>query len=221
MVHGLVTRDTSVLRPAATGTSRQSGALRGLAPRDGIGREAPVDPPGLATGLSEPVGTAYPRSVADPSDARPNDKSPAPRDGPDRRHRPTPMLTRYLLFGRRRSGRRGDETERVYVDRPGPWITAAFLLLTTLSAADAFFTLHELSLGATEANPIMRAALELGNGPFVIIKTIVTVVGAGFLALHKNWTLGRRCLGFALGGYVALTGYHLWGLLVVLPSGGS
>lgn len=122
------------------------------------------------------------------------------------------MLTRYLFRGRRRGGRRDGEHERIYVDHPGPFVIAAFLALTGLSVADAWFTLHELSRGATEANPLMQAALELGNGPFVIIKTVVTLVGAGFLALHKNWPLGRRCLMVALLGYAALTVYHLYGV---------
>ena len=130
------------------------------------------------------------------------------------------MLTRFLLVGRRRGGRRDGESDRIYVDRPGLWIVLAFLALTGLSIADAAFTLRELSLGATEANPIMRAALELGNGPFVVIKTVVTLVGAAFLALHKNWPLGRRCLVVAVAGYAALTVYHVYGYFYMLPSMG-
>jgi hypothetical protein len=131
------------------------------------------------------------------------------------------MLTRFLLFGRRRGGRRDGETERIYVDRPGAAIVTAFLLLTVLSIADAFFTLRELTFGAEEANPVMRAALELGNGSFIVIKTLVTLVGAGFLALHKNWPLGRRCLFVAVVGYAMLTVYHVYGLTIVLPSTGT
>lgn len=124
------------------------------------------------------------------------------------------MLTRYLFRGRRRGGRRDGESERIYVDRPGALVIVSFLVLTVLSIADACFTLYELSLGATEANPVMQAALELGNGPFVVIKTIVTLVGAGFLALHKNWPLGRRCLAVGVIGYAALTVYHVYGVFL-------
>lgn len=128
------------------------------------------------------------------------------------------MLTRFLFVGRRRGGRREGETERTYVDRLGWGVIVAFLSLTLFSIADAYFTLRELSLGATEANPVMRAALELGNAPFVVIKTVVTLLGAGFLALHKNWPLGRRCLAVAVLGYAALTVYHICGLTYILPS---
>lgn len=135
----------------------------------------------------------------------------------DRRARPTPMLSRYTLFGRRRRGRREGETENVYVDRPGPYVITAFFAITALSLLDATCTLYELSRGGTEANPIMRAALELGNHGFVFLKTILTVVGAAFLCLHKNWKLGRVSLWVAICGYTALTAWHLYGLLVILP----
>jgi hypothetical protein len=155
--------------------------------------------------------------------ATPPDAVPAGprRETADRRERPTPMLSRYFLFGRRREGRREGERERIYVDRPGAWVVVAFALVTLLSVADALFTLHELSRGGSEANPVMRAALNLGNTPFVLVKTVMTIAGAGFLALHKNWPLGRACLWFAALGYVALTAYHAYGIWVVLPAAGA
>lgn len=125
------------------------------------------------------------------------------------------MLSRYLFLGRRGGGRRDDETERVYVDRPGPWIIAGFLALVLLSGLDAAFTLSHLERGATEANPLMRRALDVGDSFFVVIKTLVTVIAVGFLCLHKNWPLGRICLAVALLGYTALTAYHLYGRFIL------
>ena len=130
--------------------------------------------------------------------------------GPDRRKRATPMFSPFLFRGRRRAGRREGEMEKVYVDRPGPWVLAAFGLIVGLSLLDATFTLYLLKRGATEANPVMRAALHLGDQAFVLIKTGVTVLAAGFLMVHKNWPLGRLCLAVALLGYSALTVYHLY-----------
>ncbi len=127
------------------------------------------------------------------------------------------MFSRFLLFGRRKGGRRAGEDENMYVDRPGGWAIAAFVSLTVLSCADAYFTLDALSRGGEEANPLMRAALSLGNPAFVVLKSLVTIVAGAFLVLHKNWRLGRLCLGLALLGYAALTGYHLYGQLAALP----
>lgn len=125
------------------------------------------------------------------------------------------MLSRYLFTGRRKGGRRDGEDDRVYVDRPGPWIVTGFVVLVLLSVLDAAFTLSHLERGATEANPLMRAALELGDRAFVVIKTVVTVFAVGFLCLHKNWPLGRICLALALLGYSALTVYHIYGRLIL------
>jgi hypothetical protein len=59
----------------------------------------------------------------------------------------------------------------------------------------------------------MRLVLSLGNGPFVVVKTGVTVVGLALLSLHKTWPLGRACLWVALGGYALVTAIHIAGLL--------
>jgi hypothetical protein len=135
--------------------------------------------------------------------------------GEDRRVRPTPMVSRFFLFGRRRGGRREHERKFVYVDKPGGWIVAGFGAVLVLSLLDAYFTLDLVKRGATEANPVMRAALHLGDRAFVFLKTAVTVVAVGFLCLHKNWPLGRFCLFLALAGYTALTAYHLYARQIV------
>ncbi len=135
--------------------------------------------------------------------------------GDERRERPTPMMSRWIFRGRRRSGRRDGEREKVYVDRPGSWVIAAFFIVVGLSILDAGFTLYLLKRGATEANPVMRAALHLGDHAFILIKTSMTILAAGFLMLHKNWPLGRVCLALALFGYSALTLYHLYAQKVV------
>ena len=119
------------------------------------------------------------------------------------------MISRHLFTGRREGGRRDGEIDRIYVDRTGGWVIAGFFVLVGLSLLDAGFTLWLLDRGATEANPVMRAALHVGNPAFVAIKAVITVLAVGFLCLHKNWPLGRVCLVIALLGYSALTLYHL------------
>jgi Domain of unknown function (DUF5658) len=151
--------------------------------------------------------------TTDPSDAARLEASQ--RADEDRRRRPTPMVSRWLLVGRRRGARRAGEGDFVYVDRPGGWILAAFVAVVGLSLLDAWYTLDLLKRGATEANPVMRAALDISDEAFVVIKTIITVVGAGFLCLHKNWPLGRMCLVVAMLGYSTLLFYHLYAQYVV------
>jgi hypothetical protein len=126
------------------------------------------------------------------------------------------MISRWLLVGRRRGGRREGETQRIYVDRPGGWILTAFFVVLGLSIGDAWFTLDVLNRGGSEANPVMRTALVFGDTTFVILKTVITILGAAFLCLHKTWPLGRVCLWIALLGYSAVTAFHLWGRLFYL-----
>ena len=153
-----------------------------------------------------------PEPPAQPSDEELSDEQ---REGADRRQRPTPMLSRYTLFGRRRGSRRDHERDFTYVDRPGTWIVLAFACVVGLSLLDAWYTLDLLKRGATEANPVMKMALEISDTAFILIKTVVTIVGAAFLCLHKNWPLGRICLVIALLGYSALLFYHLYAQQVV------
>ena len=120
------------------------------------------------------------------------------------------MFSKYLLFGRRERARRDGEGEFAYVDKPGAWILAGFTALVGLSLLDAWYTLDLLKRGATEANPIMKAALDVSDQAFVVIKTVITVAGAAFLSLHKNWPLGRVCMAVALFGYSMLLFYHLY-----------
>ena len=138
------------------------------------------------------------------------------RERVDRRQRPTRMLSRYTLRGRRKGGRRDGDEDFTYVDQPGGWILAAFAALVGLSVLDAWYTLDLLKKGATEANPFMKMALEISDEAFVVIKTVITVIGAGFLSLHKNWPLGRVCMMLALFGYSVLLAYHLYAQFTVL-----
>lgn len=125
------------------------------------------------------------------------------------------MFSRYLMRGRRSGARRDGEDDFTYVDKPGRWILFAFACVVGLSLLDAWYTLDLLKRGATEANPVMKMALEISDQAFILIKTVVTILGAGFLCLHKNWPLGRICLVVALLGYSALLFYHLWAQQVV------
>lgn len=99
------------------------------------------------------------------------------------------------------------------MDRVGPWVIAAFATILLLSAVDAYLTLRLIARGGEEANPIMRLALSLGDGSFVVVKTTLTLVGLALLSLHKTWPLGRACLWLAFAGYSVVTALHIWGLL--------
>lgn len=62
--------------------------------------------------------------------------------------------------------------------------TIELLLVLIFSLIDAVMTLSLLNLGAWEANPMMRSALEVGPSFFIFSKYFLTA--AGFLFLLKN-----------------------------------
>ncbi|MBI3820355.1 MAG: hypothetical protein HY286_16820 [Planctomycetes bacterium] len=123
----------------------------------------------------------------------------------ERRSRPTPMLSKYSLWGGRRQSRQGD----TYTDLYGTRAFVAMLLITILNVLDAFFTLVYLQRGGSEANPIADWLIQLGPATFIFCKTFIMGGALAILCLHKNFSRAR--FGVLLGAslYVLLTVYHL------------
>jgi hypothetical protein len=135
-------------------------------------------------------------------------ETPTPR-GPDRRKKPTPVLSRHWLRGRRRGGRREGETEDIYVDRPSRREWLLFAAILGLAGLDGVWTLLHLERGVEEANPLMAWFLEVGGNPaFAAAKFGVTVVAAGFLLLHARFRTARRLMPWVVAVYTALVIVH-------------
>jgi hypothetical protein len=130
----------------------------------------------------------------------------------DRRRRPTPMLSRYTLFGGRRAGDRRDAGDTSqYVDRYPLPVACAIVAIAALCALDAVFTLLHLQRGGGEANPIMDALIHrAGSSSFLVLKCIVTNAGLLVLCLHKNFQYVKLVIAILLAIYVALFGYHIY-----------
>ena len=131
------------------------------------------------------------------------------RLGVDRRVRPTPMVSRYLLSGRRRGGRRGNEASGIYVDRFTPAELGIAAWVALASVLDLVLTIVHLRAGGSEANPVLAWLLaEYGEWVFGAVKLSMTTFGALFLLLHARFPLAR--LGLLLGAavYAALLIWH-------------
>ena len=137
---------------------------------------------------------------------------PDPTDrrlGPDRRHNPTPILSRYWLRGRRGPHRGTRDGDRLNVARYRPREWAVILGILALSTADLGLTLLYVNEGGREANPLMEMALESGDGTFVGVKLLTTVLGLFVLLLHIRFRRVRPLLNTVLGLYVAVVLYHV------------
>ena len=133
----------------------------------------------------------------------------APR-GPDRRRRPTPMISRYTFFGgRRRAGRRDGEVENNYVDVYSTRLVVLLFIFFALTVADSVLTLVYLGKGGREMNPIAQWMIDQGAVFFVVFKGVLSGLCLLFVLLHKNFRPARWALGIGFSFYFLLGVYHL------------
>jgi hypothetical protein len=132
------------------------------------------------------------------------------RECRDRRSRPTPMLSRYTCFGRRRGFRRNEDLRNPScIDFPrGPYLYALLLMIFLISV-DTFSTLYILSRGGTEANPLMQWFLDRGTGWFILAKLGTALAGFVLLGVHEFVRPARKVVGILILAYFALAIYHL------------
>jgi len=112
-------------------------------------------------------------------------------------------------MGRRYVPDRRDADVSGYVDLYHPLLLLVLISIALLSVADAYLTLKAISRGCRELNPLMDAALKLGNQPFVAIKTGVTGLGVILLCLHKSYPRVRCVILFVLVCYIGLIAYQI------------
>ena len=133
------------------------------------------------------------------------------RSGKDRRTRAS-IRSLFSLQRRRRSPGRRRTDRGGYVDiyDSRSWYVAISVL--ALSLLDAILTgLHVLRGTASEANPLLNAALRQGGIPaFFSMKAVMTVFPLAIIMLHKEWTLGRYAARLCLWSYILVALYHLY-----------
>jgi hypothetical protein len=114
------------------------------------------------------------------------------RCGRDRRTHQFPKI-KYLLFsGRRSRARREEDRHRTfYFDRYSSKLFGAIMAIIFLSVLDALLTLHLLSNGSNELNPIMSFFLKCGPFVFLVGKYFLTCTGIIILLLFRNAFLKR------------------------------
>ena len=107
---------------------------------------------------------------------------------PDRRAKPTPLLSRYTLWGRRATFRRREDREKGgYVDRYGPGLFFLLLLIAGLNLLDSLFTMVILEFGGREVNPIVRGAMEAYGDRFWVWKFLIVSFNLILLCLHSRF----------------------------------
>jgi hypothetical protein len=106
----------------------------------------------------------------------------------DRRKRPTPLLSRYTFFGRRKEFRREiDQQKGGYVDRYSPILLFFLISIAGLNVLDALFTIMILDLKGWEVNPIVRSVMEVYGENFWVWKFVLVSSSLILVCLHSRF----------------------------------
>ena len=135
------------------------------------------------------------------------------RESPDRRRGPTPIISRYTLWGgrRRKARREGDKKDHIFVDLYSTRLLIAILFLLTMSCLDAFLTLELINKGIVyEANPVMAFLLDKGAFEFSLVKFVITSLSLIVICLLKNVKITRICLPVIIKIYMIVIIYELY-----------
>jgi hypothetical protein len=131
------------------------------------------------------------------------------RSGHDRRYRPTRWYDSLLGHRRRRRGRRRGESRNIYVDLYHAGDLILVIAVFALNLLDAGLTLHHLSAGAVEQNPLMDQLIQWGPLWFLAQKILVVGLCMVALLVHKTFALARRAAYALLVVYGLLAIYHM------------
>ena len=130
----------------------------------------------------------------------------------DRRKSPTPMFSRYTLYGGRRKEIRRVEDRKThrYVDVYSPWLLLILLSIVLISCIDAYLTLLMIENKIVlEGNPVMAYYLDFGAITFFVVKYSFTALSVIILCVLKNSFVSRAGLFAAMFIYLVVVLYEL------------
>ena len=105
----------------------------------------------------------------------------------DRGRRPTPLMSWFTFFGKRRHiWRQEDRRTSPYVERHGSVVFFFLILILGLNILDSLFTMMILDVRGREVNPIVRAAMDLYGSNFWIWKFGIVSLSTVLLCMHSK-----------------------------------
>ena len=111
------------------------------------------------------------------------------RNFEDRRKLPTPLLSRYTFFGRRKGIRRRNEQQGGgYVDYYSSGLFFFLVSIISLNILDALLTVSILETeGSWEVNPVVQSVIHLYGDNFWIWKFAIVSFSVILLCLHSKF----------------------------------
>jgi hypothetical protein len=116
----------------------------------------------------------------------------------DRRRKPTPRFGYYSFFGRRKDDRYSAPTFFCLVS------------ITGLNILDSLFTMMIMDLGGWEANPIVKAAMDVHGDKFWVWKFALVSSCLFLLCLHSRYRLVKKVMVFLTSVYLAVIVYQIY-----------
>ena len=108
----------------------------------------------------------------------------------DRRKHSTPAISRFTLWGRRKTFRRKEDREKGgYIDYYHPGLLIPLTLIVGLTVLDALFTMMILDDGGWEINPVVRSVIQLYGDRFWVWKFVIVSFPLPLLCLHSKFRL--------------------------------
>jgi hypothetical protein len=130
----------------------------------------------------------------------------------DRRRKPTSFWDVFRLRGRRSHARRAEEHRRPhFVEQFSPILLTLGLMLLVATLVDGIMTIHLMTAGARELNPLMDRFLSIDVKVFLLGKYVLTAVGLLFFVLFKNFYFARR---IRIGHFIPVV-VALYAMLIV------
>ena len=132
----------------------------------------------------------------------------------DRRRQPTPGLSRYTFFGRRKTPRRkSDQPKGGYIDRYSSTLFFFLITIVGLNVLDALFTMMILDLKGWEANPVVNSVITLYGTKFWIWKFFIVSVSLALLCLHSRFKWVKEIIVVISCLYIMVVAYQVFLLL--------
>lgn len=129
----------------------------------------------------------------------------------DRRKKPTPGLSRYTFFGRRKAIRRTLESEKGgYVDRYSHVLFFFLVLILGLNILDSIFTMMILDMKGWELNPVVQSVMNIHGDRFWIWKFGIVSVSLILLCLHSRFKWVKGTLVVVTAIYLLVVLYQLF-----------
>lgn len=116
----------------------------------------------------------------------------------ERRGRPTPRLSWYTFFGRRK------------YDRYSAPLFTFLVSIVGLNVLDSLFTMMILDKGGWEANPLVAAVMEVHGYKFWIFKFAMVSVCLVLLCLHSRFRWVKRMIVFLTSVYLVVVLYQIY-----------